>query len=129
MFLRVRLEDWMGRGWMTSPGGPCMMGEEEQEPGLSEATPEKQTLISDNLESILAAALTGGPGRPGWPVSPFGPVGPWEEGEAEKTRPVNKVPKHNCSPPEPLKKATLTTAIPTVQFPCGLQEDKVAQEA
>lgn len=100
-----------------------MVGE-EQETGLSEATPEKQTLTRDHLEGILAAALTGGPGRPGWPVSPFGPVGPWEEGEAEKTWPVNQVPKRDRSPPEPLKKATLNTAVPTVQFPGGFQEDE-----
>lgn len=64
MFLRVRLEDWMGSGWITSPGGPWMMGE-ERELGLSDATPQKQTQTWDNLESVLATALTGGPGRPG----------------------------------------------------------------
>lgn len=29
MFRLVLLEDWMGSGWMTSPGGPWFVGKED----------------------------------------------------------------------------------------------------
>lgn len=55
---------WMGRGWITSPGGPW---------GSRVA---KVGTVQGGGAKCAGEILTGGPGGPGMPFSPFGPAPP-----------------------------------------------------
>lgn len=55
---------WMGRGWITSPGGPW--GGRGAEVGT----------VQGGGAKCAGEILTGGPGGPGTPFSPFGPAPP-----------------------------------------------------